>query len=57
MATHSFEAIETLLKTCSENLEDISLYRLEHYQDNIYVKNFSGERAYDLVVKEGRDLR
>lgn len=57
VATHSFEAIETLLKTCSESLEDISLYRLEHYQDNIYVKNFSGERAYDLVVKEGRDLR
>ena len=57
VATHSLEAIETLLVNCKGNLEDISVHRLEHYQDSIYTKRFSGERAYDIVVEEGRDLR
>lgn len=57
VATHSLEAIETLLINCEENLENVSVYRLEHYQDSIYTKKFSGERAYDIVIDEGRDLR
>ena len=58
MATHSLEAIETLLVNCKGNLEDISVQDcLEHYQDSIYTKRFSGERAYDIVVEEGRDSR
>ncbi|MBO3442959.1 AAA family ATPase [Clostridium sp. CCUG 7971] len=55
--THSLEAIGVLLEKFDESLNEVAIYRLEEFKDQIYSRRFSGDKAYEIVVQEGGDLR
>lgn len=55
--THSLEAIGALLNKFNDNLDDIAVYRLEEFKDQIYSRRFSGNKAYEIIIEDGGDLR
>ena len=55
--THSLEAIGALLNKFNDNLDDIAVYRLEEFKNQIYSRRFSGDKAYEIIIEDGGDLR
>lgn len=55
LTTHSSDAIEALVETGRES-NFIKAYRLEHYKENIYVKEFQGNELYMLGKHQGMDI-
>lgn len=55
--THSNEALNSLLSKYKEINIDMCIYRLERYENEIISRRFSGEKAYDIIVDNGGDLR
>lgn len=55
--THSLEAIKELLSNLESDLDSITLYRLEEFKGQIYARRFSGKKAFEIIIKEGGDLR
>lgn len=55
--THSDEALRALLRESKNTLFDVSIYRLEKFRNEIIPRHFSSEKAYDIVINNGGDLR
>lgn len=55
LTTHSRDAIDALI-SAQQNYDDISAYRMEHYKNRIYVKQFQGTELYRLVQNQGMDI-
>ncbi|MGL5616302.1 MAG: AAA family ATPase [Sarcina sp.] len=55
--THSDEAIRNLLLAYKDLEYNMCIYRLERYEEEVISRRFSGEKAYDIVVNSGGDLR
>ena len=55
LTTHSSDAIEALVEV-GHGKNEIKAYRLEHYREQIYVKEFVGEDLYRLSRYQGMDI-
>lgn len=55
LTTHSSDAIEALVEAGQDGKE-VKAYRLEHYREQIYVKEFAGENLYKLSKYQGMDI-
>ena len=55
--THSLEVIGALLNKFNNNLDAIAVYRLEEFKGQIYSRRFSGNKAYEIIIEDGGDLR
>ena len=55
LTTHSSDAIEALVEAGQERM-GVKAYRLEHYKDQIYVKEFEGTDLYRLCKYQGLDI-
>lgn len=55
--THSDEALISLLSKYKDMDSEMCIYRLEKYDNGIVSRRFSGNKAYDIVVNNGGDLR
>lgn len=55
--THSLEAIGELLNKLDKNLDDVAIFRLEEFKNQIYSRRFSGDKAYEIIIEDGGDLR
>lgn len=55
LTTHSSDAIEALVEAGQERM-GVKAYRLEHYRDQIYIKEFEGNDLYFLSKYQGMDI-
>lgn len=55
LTTHSSDAIEALVEA-GQDRADVKAYRLEHYKDQIYVKEFQGNDLYAFSRYQGMDI-
>ena len=55
--THSDEALVSLLSRYKDTGMEMCIYRLERFENEIIARRFSGEKAYDIVISNGGDLR
>lgn len=55
LTTHSSDAIEALVEA-GQNRTDVKAYRLEHYKEQIYVKEFEGNDLYTYGKYQGIDI-
>lgn len=56
MTTHSSDAIAALVEAQGAFDNVLSAYRLEHYKDEFYVKNFTGIDLSELKNNQGLDI-
>lgn len=57
LTTHNLETVSAFLNVLNENLNQIEIYRIENYKTKKIARNISGEKAYELVIESGGDLR
>lgn len=57
IATHSLEAIDAIINSCENFLEDIVCYRLENNNGEIFSNRFSGEKLQKIRYNLGQDVR
>lgn len=57
MTSHSIEAIETVLKCYPELQKDMRMITLVNVNDEVRVRNVSGEKAIQLLDEYGLELR
>lgn len=57
MTSHSIEAIETVLKCYPEFQKDMRMITLVNVNDEVRVRNVSGEKAIQLLDEYGLELR
>lgn len=55
LTTHSSDAIEALVEA-QDSHNSIKAYRIEHYRNSIYVKEFAGGDIYMLKNSQGLDI-
>lgn len=55
--THSDEALISLLSKYKKIGTEMCIYRLERFENEIVARRFSGNKAYDIIVNNGGDLR
>lgn len=57
LTTHSGEAIDAVLQGAENNLDDITVFRLEHFRERIYAKKYDGYKLYKIRNNQGLDIR
>lgn len=57
LTTHNLETVSAFLNILNDSLDEIQIYRIENFKNKKVVRNFPGERAYDVVIGSGGDLR
>ena len=57
IATHSLEAIDAIIDSSKEYLNEIACYRLENDEGQIYVNRFPGEKLHKIRHNLGQDVR
>jgi len=55
LTTHSSDAIEALVEARQDGA-DLKAYRLEHYKEQIYIKEFEGSDLYKFGKYQGMDI-
>ncbi len=55
--THSDEALSSILLNYGEINIDMCVYRLEKFEGELMSRRFSGEKAYNIIINNGGDLR
>ena len=54
--THSLEVIDAFIQT-SKNIDKLTCFRLEHYNENIYSNRLAGQKLKDVRCILGQDVR
>jgi len=54
--THSLEVIDAFIQT-SKNIDKLTCFRLEHYNENIYSNRLGGQKLKDVRCILGQDVR
>lgn len=57
LTTHSGEAIDAVLQGADNKLDDITVFRLEHFRERIYAKKYDGHKLYKIRNNQGLDIR
>lgn len=57
LTTHSLEAMSSIINNFMGKLDQVVVYRLEEFKEQIYSRRFSGEKVYEILIDEGGDLR
>lgn len=57
MTTHSLEAVDEVIKCCSEKLDDLRVIRLNKKEDRTYAKVIDGKLAAELRNENDAELR
>lgn len=55
--THSLEVIDGIIMSMDEEIDDLSCFRIETYDNNVYSTKFSGNRLKDIRTFLGQDVR
>ena len=54
--THSLEVIDAFIQT-SKNIDKLTCFRLEHYDNSIYSNRLGGQKLKDVRCILGQDVR
>lgn len=57
LTTHSGEAIDAVWQGAENKLDDITVFRLEHFRERIYAKKYDGYKLYKIRNNQGLDIR
>lgn len=55
--THSLEVIDAMIEGIGNKLDDLTCFRIESINDNIYTTRFSGSKLKDIRTIIGQDVR